>query len=70
VQPTATAPAPASNQPTSVPPTIAPAPTATGATVGYSLPACYVAGQDKCNCSHFSTQPMPSGSTTTTIGMT
>ena len=42
--------------PTAAPPTIAPAPTATSVAAGYSLPACYVAGQDKCNCPNFSTQ--------------
>ena len=36
--------------------TRASAPTTTSAPSGFSLPACYVAGQDKCNCPNFSTQ--------------
>jgi len=30
--------------------------TATAAPAGYSLPGCYVPGQNKCNCSNFTTQ--------------
>ena len=56
-QPATPTPQPATVVPaTPVPPTIPPAPTATSVPVGFSLPACYVAGQDRCNCSHFSTQ--------------
>lgn len=53
----ATSPATAAPSTAAVQPTAAaPAPTATSVPLGFNLPACYVAGQDKCNCSHFATQ--------------